>query len=172
MRAAATLASSFYCFCSLIWISSSFRIIVGMIVFHLLMTGVLSLKESFYASAAMVPLPVITVLFFLFIQQHFLKPSMHLTLNMASGLAEASPHFLQVCHVTCDIDIAVVAYSTSFPGRGNKVCCVPFIQRNRVVYRSEHTRGHITGIWSGYKHLCVHYVGGTLQGQNGINGIM
>ena len=113
-----------------------------MIVFHLLMTGVLSLKESFYASAAMVPLPIITILFFLFIQQHFLKPSLHLTLNMASGLAEASPHFLQVRHVMCDVVIAVLVYSTSFPGRGNKVCCVAFIQRNRLVYRSEHTKGH------------------------------
>ena len=94
-------------------------------MFHLLMTGVLSLKESFYASAAMVPLPVITILFFLFIQQHFLRPSMHLTLNMASGLAEATPHFLQVRHVTYDVDVAVV-YLTSFPGRGNKVGCAPF----------------------------------------------
>lgn len=67
-----------------------------MIVFHLLMTGVLSLKESYYTSVAMLPLPVITILFFFFIQQHFLRPSMYLSLNMASGLAEASPHFLQV----------------------------------------------------------------------------
>ena len=74
------------------------RVIAGMIVFHLLMTGVLSLKKSFFASAAMLPLPVITILFFFFIQQHFLEPSMYLSLNMASGLAEASPHFLQVCH--------------------------------------------------------------------------
>ena len=68
-------------------------------MFQLLMTGVLSLKETFIASVAMVPLPVITILFFLFIQQHFLRPSMYLSLNMASGLAEASPHFLQVRHV-------------------------------------------------------------------------
>lgn len=71
------------------------RIIAGMIVFHLLMSGVLSLKESYAASLAMLPLPVITILFFLFIQQHCVKPSLYLSLNMASGLAEASPHFLQ-----------------------------------------------------------------------------
>lgn len=71
------------------------RIIAGMIVFHLLMTGVLSLKESFVAAGFMLPLPVITILFFLFIQQHCLKPSMYLSINMASGLAEASPRFLQ-----------------------------------------------------------------------------
>lgn len=71
------------------------RIIAGMIVFHLLMTGVLSLKESFIAAGFMLPLPVITILFFLFIQQHCLKPSMYLSINMASGLAEASPRFLQ-----------------------------------------------------------------------------
>lgn len=76
------------------------RIIAGMIVFHLLMTGVLSLKESYYTSVAMLPLPVITILFFFFIQQHFLRPSMYLSLNMASGLAEASPHFLQVRRIS------------------------------------------------------------------------
>ena len=82
-----------------------------MIVFHLLMTGVLTLKECFAASVSMLPLPVITILFFLFIQQHCLKPSMYLSLNMAAGLAEASPHFLQVicvvgsviCGVLCDV---------------------------------------------------------------------
>lgn len=72
-----------------------------MIVFHLLMTGVLSLKESFIAAGFMLPLPVITILFFLFIQQHCLKPSMYLSINMASGLAEASPRFLQVSVVCC-----------------------------------------------------------------------
>lgn len=82
------------------------RIIAGMVVFHLLMIGVLSLKESIATSLAMVPLPVITILFFLFIQQHCLKPSMYLSLNMATGLAEASPHFLQVRDVfffMCDV---------------------------------------------------------------------
>jgi len=78
------------------------RIIAGMIVFHLLMTGVLSLKESYAASLAMLPLPVITILFYFFIQQHCVKPSMYLSLNMASGLAEASPHFLQVNDILCD----------------------------------------------------------------------
>lgn len=79
----------------LMWPKVFNRIIAGMVVFHLLTTGVLSLKESFYASAAMVPLPIITVLFFFFIQQHFLKPSMYLSIDMMSGLAEAAPHFLQ-----------------------------------------------------------------------------
>lgn len=74
-----------------------------MVVFHLLMTGVLSLKESYAASLAMLPLPVITILFFLFIQQHCFKPSMYLSLNMASGLTEASPHFLQVSDILCDV---------------------------------------------------------------------
>lgn len=100
-----------FCFC---------RIIVGMIVFHLLMTGVLSLKESYVAAGFMLPLPVITILFFLFIQQHCLKPSMYLSINMASGLAEASPHFLQVClvcYVTCDVLCEVWSVIS-------KVCCV------------------------------------------------
>ncbi|XP_015749324.1 PREDICTED: uncharacterized protein LOC107329110 [Acropora digitifera] len=66
-----------------------------MIVFHLLMIGELSLKESYFTSAAMVPLPIVTILFFLFIQQHFLTTSKYLSLNMASGVAEASPNFLQ-----------------------------------------------------------------------------
>lgn len=79
----------------LMWPKVFNRIIAGMIVFHLLMTGVLSLKQSYYTSVAMVPLPIITILFFLFIQQHFLTPSMYLSLNMASGLGQASPHFLQ-----------------------------------------------------------------------------
>ena len=71
-----------------------------MIVFHLLMIGELSLKESYFTSAAMVPLPFVTILFFFFIQQHFLTTSKYLSLNMASGVAEASPHFLQVRIVT------------------------------------------------------------------------
>ena len=80
-----------------------FRIIAGMVVFHLLMTGVLSLKESISGALAILPLPVITILFFLFIQQHCLKPSMYLSLNMTTGLAEASPHFLQVSDVFCEV---------------------------------------------------------------------
>lgn len=79
----------------LMWPKVFNRIIVGMIVFHLLMIGELSLKESYFTSAAMVPLPIVTILFFLFIQQHFLTTSKYLSLNMASGVAEASPHFLQ-----------------------------------------------------------------------------
>ena len=77
-----------------------FRVIASMIVFHLLMMGVLSLKESFITSAAMVPLPIFTFLFFAFIQQHFVGASMCLSLSMASGLQEASPHFLQVSLLT------------------------------------------------------------------------
>ena len=77
-----------------------YRVIASMIVFHLLMMGVLSLKESFITSAAMVPLPIFTFLFFAFIQQHFVGASMYLSLSMASGLQEASPHFLQVSLLT------------------------------------------------------------------------
>ncbi|XP_073253634.1 uncharacterized protein [Porites lutea] len=79
----------------LMWPKLFNRVIASMIVFHLLMMGVLSLKESFITSAAMVPLPIFTFLFFAFIQQHFVGASMYLSLSMASGLQEASPHFLQ-----------------------------------------------------------------------------
>ena len=82
------------------------------------MIGELSLKESYFTSAAMVPLPIVTILFFLFIQQHFLTTSKYLSLNMASGVAEASPHFLQV---------RIVTHSTTLESR---VCILQFARRS------------------------------------------
>ena len=70
--------------------------IVGTVVFQLLMIGVIGLKESYAASVLLLPLPVITALFYVFILQHYIRPSANLSLQTAHGLADPAPNFVQV----------------------------------------------------------------------------
>lgn len=71
------------------------RMIVGTVVFQLLMIGVIGLKESYAASVLLLPLPVITALFYVFILQHYIRPSANLSLQTAHGLADPAPNFVQ-----------------------------------------------------------------------------
>ena len=73
-----------------------FRIIVITVVFQLLMVGVVGLKQSYVAFCLMLPLPVITVLFYFFILQHYIRPSTNLSLKSAHGLEDPAPNFVQV----------------------------------------------------------------------------
>lgn len=60
------------------------------------MVGVVGLKQSYAAFCLMLPLPVITVLFFFFILQHYIRPSTNLSLKTAYGLEDPAPNFVQV----------------------------------------------------------------------------
>ena len=63
-----------------------YRMIIGTAVFQLLMVGVVALKGSFAASCLVLPLPVVTVFFYLFILQHYIRPSANLSLKAAHSL--------------------------------------------------------------------------------------
>ena len=69
--------------------------IVATVVFQLLMFGVVGLKQSYAASVLLLPLPVITVLFYFVILQHYIRPSANLALSAAHGLQEPAPNFIQ-----------------------------------------------------------------------------
>ena len=73
-----------------------YRMIIGTAVFQLLMVGVVALKGSFAASCLVLPLPVMTVFFYLFILQHYIRPSANLSLKAAHSLENPAPNFLQV----------------------------------------------------------------------------
>ena len=73
-----------------------YRMIIGTAVFQLLMVGVVALKGSFAASCLVLPLPVVTVFFYLFILQHYIRPSANLSLKAAHSLENPAPNFLQV----------------------------------------------------------------------------
>ena len=81
---------------SLKFVSPFCRMIIGTVVFQLLMLGVIGLKESYAASILLLPLPVITVLFYLFILQHYIRPAENLSLSTAHGLEDPAPNFVQV----------------------------------------------------------------------------
>jgi len=70
--------------------------IAATVVFQLLMFGVVGLKQSYAASVLLLPLPVITVLFYFVILQHYIRPSANLALSAAHGLKEPAPNFIQV----------------------------------------------------------------------------
>ena len=65
-------------------------------MFQLLMLGVIGLKQVYAASVLMLPLPVITALFYLVILQHYIRPSANLALSGAHGLEDPAPNFIQV----------------------------------------------------------------------------
>ena len=65
-------------------------------MFQLLMVGVVGLKQSYAPSILLLPLPVITVLFYFFIMQHYIRPSANLSLKTAHGLEDPAPNFVQV----------------------------------------------------------------------------
>lgn len=71
------------------------RMIVATVVFQLLMFGVVSLKQSYAASVLILPLPVITLLFYFFILQHYIRPAENLSLSAAHGLESPAPNFIQ-----------------------------------------------------------------------------
>ena len=73
-----------------------FRMIIATVVFQLLMVGVIGLKQSFAPSALLLPLPVITVLFYFFILQHYIRPAANLSLQSAHALKDPAPIFVQV----------------------------------------------------------------------------
>ena len=73
-----------------------YRMIIGTAVFQLLLVGVVALKGSFAASCLVLPLPVVTVFFYLFILQHYIRPSANLSLKAAHSLENPAPNFLQV----------------------------------------------------------------------------
>lgn len=73
--------------------------IIGTVVFQLLMIGVIGLKQSYAASVLLLPLPVITVLFYFFIFQHYIRPSANLSLKAAHGLEPPASNFMQVSSV-------------------------------------------------------------------------
>ena len=73
-----------------------FRMIIGVVVFQVLMIGVVGLKQSYAPSILLLPLPVITVLFYFFIMQHYIRPSANLSLKTAHGLEDPAPNFVQV----------------------------------------------------------------------------
>ena len=73
-----------------------YRMIIGTAVFQLLMVGVVALKGSFAASCLVLPLPVVTVFFYLFILQHYIRPSANLSLKAAHSLENPAANFLQV----------------------------------------------------------------------------
>ena len=70
--------------------------IIETAVFQLLMVGVVALKGSFAASCLVLPLPVVTVFFYLFILQHYIRPSANLSLKAAHSLENPAANFLQV----------------------------------------------------------------------------
>lgn len=70
--------------------------IIATVVFQLLMFGVIGLKQSYAASVLLIPLPVITVLFYFVILQHYIRPSANLALSAAHGLQDPAPNFIQV----------------------------------------------------------------------------
>ena len=74
--------------------------IVATVVFQLLMFGVVSLKQSYAASVLILPLPVITLLFYFFILQHYIRPAENLSLSAAHGLKSPAPNFIQVRFVS------------------------------------------------------------------------
>ncbi|XP_032233382.2 CSC1-like protein ERD4 [Nematostella vectensis] len=71
------------------------RMVASLIIFHLLMIGIFGLKENFTIALLVLPLPVITSVFYYFMQQYYYEPSRFLSQEMASGLSEASPRVLQ-----------------------------------------------------------------------------
>lgn len=71
------------------------RMIIATVVFQLLMVGVIGLKQSFAPSALLLPLPVITVLFYFFILQHYIRPAANLSLQSAHALKDPSPIFVE-----------------------------------------------------------------------------
>jgi len=71
------------------------RMIIGTVVFQLLMIGCIGLKQSYAASILVLPLPVVTALFYFFILQHYIKPADNLSLKTAHGLEDPAPNFLQ-----------------------------------------------------------------------------
>lgn len=75
------------------------RMIIATVVFQLLMFGVVGLKQSYAASVLLLPLPVITVLFYFVILQHYIRPSANLALSAAHGLEEPAPNFIQASWV-------------------------------------------------------------------------
>ncbi|XP_022787942.1 CSC1-like protein ERD4 [Stylophora pistillata] len=75
------------------------RMIIATVVFQLLMFGVIGLKQSYAASVLILPLPVITVLFYFFILQHYIRPAENLSLSAAHGLENPAPNFIQVSFV-------------------------------------------------------------------------
>lgn len=82
------------------WSSSRLcRMIVATVVFQLLMFGVVGLKQSYAASVLLLPLPVITVLFYFVILQHYIRPAANLALSAAHGLKEPAPNFIQASWV-------------------------------------------------------------------------
>ena len=68
---------------------------VSLLVFHLLMIGMMSLKKQVTIALLILPLPAVTILFFLFIQRHYVRPSTYLSLSVSCTLSEATPSFLQ-----------------------------------------------------------------------------
>ena len=72
-------------------------------MFQLLMVGVVGLKQSYAPSVLLLPLPVITVLFYFFIMQHYIRPSANLSLKTAHGLEDPAPNFVQVSCVCVEI---------------------------------------------------------------------
>ena len=82
--------SSFFC-----------RMIVGTVVFQLLMVGVVGLKQSYAPSALLLPLPVVTGLFYFFILQHYIRPAANLSLKASHGLGDPASAFVQVSYLWC-----------------------------------------------------------------------
>lgn len=71
------------------------RMIVGTVVFQLLMVGVVGLKQSYAPSALLLPLPVVTGLFYFFILQHYIRPAANLSLKTSHGLEDPASAFVQ-----------------------------------------------------------------------------
>ncbi|KAJ7371194.1 Transmembrane protein 63C [Desmophyllum pertusum] len=71
------------------------RMIVATVLFQFLMFGVIGLKQSYAASMLLLPLPVITILFYFVILQHYIRPSANLSLSTAHELEEPASNFIQ-----------------------------------------------------------------------------
>ena len=91
-----------------------YRMIIGTAVFQLLMVGVVALKGSFAASCLVLPLPVVTVFFYLLILQHYIRPSANLSLKAAHSLENPAPNFLQVRYWERKTDDRIFSRSPCF----------------------------------------------------------
>ncbi|KAK9845039.1 hypothetical protein WJX74_009951 [Apatococcus lobatus] len=68
-----------------LWLSIIPQVLSGVFIFHIMMLGLLGIKES-YSSIIVAPLPIIDLVFWLFCKRHFSRPMQMLSLDGAAQL--------------------------------------------------------------------------------------
>ncbi|XP_048589618.1 CSC1-like protein HYP1 [Nematostella vectensis] len=75
------------------------RMVASLVIFHILMVGFFGLKKFVIVPLLVLPLPVITILFYLFMVKYFYRASAHLSQEMASRVSPDANAIQLACEV-------------------------------------------------------------------------